>query len=73
MLLTVAADADTLHAVTICSRTLATAAVSKGSASFMIVHKLASHALIVTQARHRQSIRACFYDESGEPPLNSSE
>ena len=73
VLLTVAADADTLHAVTIHSRTLATAAVSKGSASFMTEHKLAPHALIVAPRVRRQSIRACLYDESGEAPLYSSE
>ena len=73
MLLTVAAIADTLLAVTICSHALATAADLKGSASFMTVHKLAPHALIVAPRRHRQSIRACLYDESGESPLDSSE
>ena len=65
VLLTVAAIADTLHAVTMCSRALATAADLKGSASFMTVNKLAPHARIGAAQRHRQSIRACLCDESG--------
>ena len=40
------ADAGTLHAVTICSRALGTAAVPKESASLVTEHMLARHALI---------------------------
>jgi len=54
---TVVADAGTLHAVTIRSRALAAAAVSKGSASLMTELTLARHALVVVMDAYRQSIR----------------
>ena len=52
-----AADADTLHAVTIRSRTLATAADSKGFASLVIDLITAPHALVEVVDDHRQSSR----------------
>ena len=52
-----AADAGTLHAVTICSRTLATAAVLKGSSSMVTEHMLAPHALIEVLDVNLQSSR----------------
>ena len=52
-----AADADTLHAVTIRSRTLAAAAISKGSASLMTDLMTARLALIEVLDGYRQSSR----------------
>ena len=52
-----AADADTLHAVTIRSRTLAAAAISKGSASLMTELMTARLALIEVLDGYRQSSR----------------
>ena len=52
-----AADADTLHAVTIRSRTLAEAAISKGSASLMTELMTARLALIEVLDGYRQSSR----------------
>ena len=52
-----AADAGTLHAVTICSRTLAAAAISKGSASLMTELMTARLALIEVLDGYRQSSR----------------
>ena len=52
-----AADADTLHAVTIRSRTLAAAAISKGSASLMTELMTARLALIEVLDGYSQSSR----------------
>ena len=57
VLLTVAAHADTLHAVTIRSRTLAAAAASKGSASLMTELMTARLALIEVLDGYCQSSR----------------
>ena len=51
------ADAGTLHAVTICSRALGTAAISKGSASLVTELITAPHALIEVLDGCRQSSR----------------
>ena len=66
------AAAGTLHAVTICSHAAATAADSKGSASFFTEHMLAPHAQAERLSDHRQSRFLCLFDESGEPPLYCS-
>ena len=52
-----AADAGTLHAVTIRSRTAAAAADSKGSASLMTELITAPHALVEALHDHLQSSR----------------
>ena len=65
-----AADAGTLHAVTIRSRTLAAAADSKGSASLMDEIMTAPHALIEVLGDHLQSSRWWVFGESGQPTLN---
>ena len=57
VLLTVAAAAGTLHAVTICSCALS-AAVPKGFASFTTEHMLATHARLDILDGYRQSIRS---------------
>ena len=49
------ADAGTLHAVSICSRAAATAADSKGSASFFTDHMLAPHAQAEALSDYYQS------------------
>ena len=67
-----AADAGTLHAVTICSRAAATAADSKDSALFFTEHMLAPHAQAEQLSDHRQSRVLWLFDESGEPPLHRS-
>ena len=64
-----AADADTLHAVTIRSRTLAAAAISKGSASLMTELMTARLALIEVLDGYRQSSILWLFDESEQPPL----
>ena len=64
-----AADADTLHAVTIRSRTLAAAAISKGSASLMTELMTARLALIEVLDGYRQSSTLWLFDKSEQPPL----
>ena len=68
----VSADAGTLHTVSICSRAAATAADSKGSASFFTDHMLAPHAQAEALSGYRQSRVLWLFDESGQPPLHSS-
>ena len=63
------ADAGTLHAVTTCSRAAATAADSKGSASFFTDHMLAPHAQAEALSDYCQSSVLWLFDESGQPPL----
>ena len=64
-----AADADTLHAVTIRSRTLAEAAISKGSASLMTELMTARLALIEVLDGYRQSSTLWLFDESEQSAL----
>ena len=66
----VSADAGTLHTVSICSRAAATAADSKGSASFFTEHMLAPHAQAEALSDYCQSSVLWLFDESGQPPLN---
>ena len=66
------ADAGTLHAVSTCSRTAATAADSKDSASFFTDHMLAPHAQAEALSGYRQSSVLWLFDESGQPPLHGS-
>ena len=68
----VSADAGTLHTVSICSRAAATAADSKGSASFFTEHMLAPHAQAEALSDYRQSRVLWLFDESGQPPLHGS-
>ena len=65
-----AADADTLHAVTIRSRKLAAAAISKGSASLMTELMTARLALIEVLDGYCQRRILWLFDESVQPPLN---
>ena len=67
-----AAAADRLQAVTTCSRTLATVAVSKGSSSFKTEHMLAPHSLIEVLDVNLQSSRWWLSGESGQSALHSS-
>ena len=67
---TMAADAGTLPAVSIRSRTAAAGADSTGSASLMTEPITAPHALIEALGDHLQSSRSWLFDESGQPPLN---
>ena len=64
-----AADAGTLHAVTIRSRTAAVAADSKGSASLVTELITAPHSLVEALDDLRQSSRWWLFGESGHPPL----
>ena len=66
------ADADTLHAVTICSRAANTAADSKDLASFFTDHMLAPHAQAEALSGYCQSSVLWLFDESGQPPLYCS-
>ena len=68
----VSADASTLHTVSICSRAAATAADSKGSASFFTDHMLAPHAQAEALSDYCQSSVLWLFDESGQPPLRGS-
>ena len=65
-----AADAGTLHAVTIRSRAAATGADSKESASLVTEPITAPHALTEVLGDHLQSSRRWLFDESGQPTLN---
>ena len=67
---TMPADAGTLHAVSIRSRTVATTADSTGSASLMTEPITVPHALIEALGDHLQSSRSWLFDESGQPTLN---
>ena len=69
---TVAADAGTLHAVTIRARALDTAAVSKGPTSLMTELMLAPHAHIEVLDDYWQSCESWFCGETGQPPLHCS-
>ena len=64
-----AAEADTLHAVTIRSRTLAAAAISEGSASLMTELMTARHAPLEVLDGYRQSSTLWLFDESEQPPF----
>ena len=64
-----AADAGTLHAVTIRSSTLAAAAILEGSASLMTEIMTARLALIEVLDGYRQSSTLWLFDESEQPTL----
>ena len=64
-----AADAGTLHAVTIRSRTAAAAADSKGSASLVTELITAPHAHVEVLDDYRQSSMWWLFGESGQPTL----
>ena len=65
-----AADAGTLHAVTIRSRTLAASADSNASASLVTETMTAPHALTEVLGDHLQSSRSWLFVESSHPPLH---
>ena len=65
-----AADADTLHAVTIRSPAAAAPADSKDSASLMTEIMTAPHALTEVFGDYLQSSRRWLFGESGQPTLN---
>ena len=64
-----AADAGTLHAVTIRSRTAAAAADSKGSSSLVTELITAPHAHVEALDDYRQSSMWWLFGENGQPPL----
>ena len=64
------ADAGTLPAVSIRSRTAATGADSTDSASLVTEPITPPHALIEVLGDHLQSSRRWLFGESGQPPLN---
>ena len=71
MTTTIATDAGTLYAVTICYCAAAAAADSKSSASLVTDNVLASLALIEVHNDHRQSSRRWVLVESEQRTLHS--
>ena len=62
-----------MHTVSICSRAAATAADSKDSASFFTEHMLDLMRKRMALNDYCQSSVLWLFDESGQPPLHSSE